>query len=164
MGLGRSRPCSGTTKQAFDEDHYPNVSLLKSRLGTFADDESTVSRSLKRDLEFQTNKAAGIAKISRKHDSRFDNDTSTSDSSAEEDIKEASAAPEPDAGITYSFDATRGPAKGSQILGLAIAKAVEKYEIKATEKLVKEEYEVVGKEKEDHHDGYTADEDDFELV
>jgi len=88
----------------------------------------------------------------------------TSDSSAEEDVKEASAAPEPDAGITYSFDAERGPAKGSQILSMALAKAVEKYEVRATEKLVKEEYEVVGKEKEELHDGYVADEDDFELV
>jgi len=88
----------------------------------------------------------------------------TSDSSAEEDVKEASAAPEPDAGITYSFDAERGPAKGSQILSMALAKAVEKYEVRATEKLVKEEYEVVGQEKEELHDGYVADEDDFELV
>lgn len=32
------------------------------------------------------------------------------------------------------------------------------------EKLVKEEYEIVGKEKEDAHAGYAADDDDFELV
>lgn len=32
------------------------------------------------------------------------------------------------------------------------------------EKLVKEEYEVVGNEKEDTHAGYAADDDDFELV
>lgn len=86
-----------------------------------------------------------------------------SDSSAEEDIRETSAAPEPDAGLTYSFDAPRGPGKGSQILGMALAKAVEKYEFKATEKLVKDEYEVVGKEKPTNV-RCVIDEDDFELV
>ena len=79
--------------------------------------------------------------IARKYDARFD-EACVSDSSAEEDIKEASAAPVPDFGITYSYDAPAGPDKGGQILGMALAKAVEKYETKATEKLVKEEYEV----------------------
>ena len=46
---------------------------------------------------------------------------------------------------------------------MALANAVEKYEVKATEKLVKEEYEVVGKEKLDGNDGYAID-DDFELI
>ena len=105
-----------------------------------------------------------MAKISRKHESRFDNDTCTSDSSTEEDVKEASAASEPDAGYTYSYDAPRGPGRGSQILGIALAKAVEKFETKAMEKLVQDEYEVVDSEKEETHTGYAADDDDFELV
>ena len=88
--------------------------------------------------------------------------TGPSDSSADEDIKEASAAPEPDAEIAYSYDAKRGPQKGSQILGMALAQAVEKFETKQTEKLVKDEYDFVEKEPE-HEDGYAAD-DDFELV
>ena len=121
------------------------------------------SKAVRREVEFQQNKAAQVAKISRKHESRFDNDTCTSDSSTEEDVKEASAAPEPDAGYTYSYDAPRGPGKGSQILGIALAKAVEKFEDKVMEKLVKEEYEVVGNE-EDTRTGYAADDDDFELV
>ena len=104
-----------------------------------------------------------LSKLHRKHDP-LHGDMSTSDSSAEEDIQEASAAPEPDAGISYSFDAPRGPHQGSHILGVALAKAVEKFEIQATEKLVKEEYEIVGKEKDNRYDGYVADEDDFELV
>lgn len=104
-----------------------------------------------------------MAKMARKRDPVFDTDNSN-DSSAEEDVKEASAAPEPDAGYTYSYDAPRGPGHGSQILGIALARAVEKFETKATEKLVKEEYEVVPLEKEDTHTGYAADEDDFELV
>lgn len=121
-------------------------------------------RYSRREVEFQVNKAAQISKIARKHDSRLDSDTAISDSSAEEDVKEASAAPVPDAGITYSFDAARGPGRGSQILGMALAKAVEKFETKQVEKLVKDEYEVVGKESDDGNDGYVADEDDFMLV
>ena len=116
------------------------------------------TKASRREVEFQQNKAAQVAKISRK----FDNDTCTSDSSTEEDVREASAA-EPDAGYTYSYDAPRGPGRGSQIFGIALAKAVEKFETNATEKLVKEEYEVVGNEKEGTHTGYAAD-DDFELV
>ena len=79
-------------------------------------------------------------------------------------MKEASSVPEPDAGYTYSYDAPRGPGKGSQILGVALAKAVEKFETKATEKLVKEEYEVVSPEKAELHSGCVADEDGFELI
>ncbi len=122
------------------------------------------SKAVRREVEFQQKKAVHTAKMSRKRDPVFDTDTSASDTSAEEDVKEASAAPEPDAGYTYSFDAPKGPGKGSQILGMAIAKAVEKFETKATEKLVHEEYEVVAKEKEHEHTGYAADEDDFELI
>jgi len=100
----------------------------------------------------------------RKVSSLVDNEYTTSDSSAEEDVKEASAAPVPDAGITYSFDASRGPHGGSEILTMAINKAVERFETKVTEKLVKDEYEVVRKDAELDHEGYVADEDDFELV
>lgn len=46
---------------------------------------------------------------------------------------------------------------------MALAKAVEKFEVKATEKLVKDEYEVIGQDKEDP-DGHIAYDDDFELV
>ncbi|MCJ1254546.1 hypothetical protein MMC24_002361 [Lignoscripta atroalba] len=121
-------------------------------------------RAHRREIEFNRNKAVKMTKVSRKNVSNLDTDDNTSDSSAEEEIKEASAAPEPDAGITYSFDAPRGPGKGSEILSMAIAKAVEKYETKATEKLVKDEYEVVGKDYEVANEGYIADEDDFEMV
>ena len=40
---------------------------------------------------------------------------------------------------------------------------MESFETKATERLVKEEYEVVGNEKEDKS-GYAVEDDDFELV
>ena len=68
----------------------------------------------------------------------------------------------PDAGYTYSFDAPRGPGHGSQILGMALAKAEEKFENKATNKLIKDEYEVVGMEKEEP--AHAVDEDGFELL
>ncbi|MCJ1289361.1 hypothetical protein MMC34_000893 [Xylographa carneopallida] len=108
-------------------------------------------------------RSAWGSNVSRKH-SVIDADNNTSDSSADEDVKEASAAPVPDAGIAYSFDAPRGPGQGSEILTMAINKAVERFETKATEKLVKDEYEVVAKEVEPIHTGYAADDDDFELV
>lgn len=73
----------------------------------------------------------------------------TSDSSAEEEVEEASAAPAPDADIAYSYDAARGPSHGSQILHMALAKAVERYEVRATDKLIKEEYEVLDVEPDD---------------
>ena len=106
-----------------------------------------------------------MARMARKYELAPDADIDgLTDSSAEEDIKEASAAPEPDAGYTYSYDAPRGPGHGSQILSMALAQAVDKFETKVTEKLVKEEYEVVAAEKEEPHAGYAADEDDFELI
>ena len=97
-----------------------------------------------------------------RQDEKLERDCLNSDSSAEEDVKEASAAPVPDAGCTYSFDASRGPGKGSQILGLALAKAEEKYETKATNKLVKNEYEFIRKEKDEVEN--EVDEDGFELL
>ena len=77
----------------------------------------------------------------------FYDQVEATDSSADEEI-EPSAAPAPDAEITYSFDATRGPSQGSQILGHALAQAVERYENKATEKLVKDEYLVLNSDGE----------------
>lgn len=117
------------------------------------------ARATKREGEFSNNK---VAKMTRKSNSHFEH--GTSDSSAEEDVREASAAPEPDAGIAYSYDTAHGPNNGGQILSMALAKAVEKYETKAIEKLVMEDYEVVEKEKEDAYVGYAADDGDFEFV
>ncbi|KAL8755546.1 MAG: hypothetical protein Q9199_003563 [Rusavskia elegans] len=125
---------------------------------------ATYYRQARRENESGKNKLARMETISRKHESRLENDNSISDSSAEEEVRESSAAPEPDAGITYSYDAAHGPNQGGQILSMALAKAVERYETQATEKLVMEEYEVVGNEKEDASAGYAADDGDFELI
>jgi hypothetical protein len=66
----------------------------------------------------------------------------------------------------YSYDAAHGPGKGTDVLSYAVTKAVQHYENKVTEKLVKE-YELVDNGRE-LADGYTADadadEDDFEMV
>jgi len=95
----------------------------------------------------------------------LDTGVASSDSSAgEEEIRDAAAAPIPDAEIMYSYDAASGPGEGTDILSHAITKAVQRYENKVTEKLVKE-YEFVDNGKE-LGDGYTADadDDDFEMI
>ncbi|CAI6340623.1 unnamed protein product [Periconia digitata] len=66
-----------------------------------------------------------------------------SDSSADEDVEHPSVAPTPDAEITYSYDAERGPSHGSQILSHALTQAVERFEVRQTDKLIKDEYEVL---------------------
>jgi hypothetical protein len=69
--------------------------------------------------------------------------SASDDSSADEDVDHPSTAPAPDADIAYSYDASRGPTHGSQILNYALDKAVERFETKETEKLVKREYELL---------------------
>jgi hypothetical protein len=79
-----------------------------------------------------------------KAQSRLRNDIAdASDSSADEDVEHPSAAPSPDAEITYSYDAERGPSHGSQILGKALEQAIERYEVRQTDKLIHDEYEVL---------------------
>ncbi|KAF1814686.1 hypothetical protein P152DRAFT_392316 [Eremomyces bilateralis CBS 781.70] len=67
---------------------------------------------------------------------------SSSDEHAKEVI-EPSAAPEPDAEITYSFDAAKGPGHGSQLLSMAVEQAVERFENEETEKIVRTEYDLL---------------------
>lgn len=113
-------------------------------------------------------------KTSRKRDLHFDtvDCLETTDSSADEEV-ESSAAPQPD--VIYSFDHYRSPSKGSQVLGHALAEAVDRYETKATEKLVKDEYLVLDSDGEPLttstkkaskalESAYVDDEDDYELL
>ena len=65
------------------------------------------------------------------------------DSSADEDVEHPSTAPAPDAGVAYSFDAPRGPSQGSQILGPLLDQAMERFEVRQTDKLIRDEYEVL---------------------
>lgn len=60
-----------------------------------------------------------------------------------EERVEASTLPPADTGVMYSYDAIRGPSGGSQILNVALAKAVDRYEEKETTKLVKNEYDII---------------------
>ncbi|CAO2658259.1 Nn.00g059820.m01.CDS01 [Neocucurbitaria sp. VM-36] len=73
--------------------------------------------------------------------------SASGDSSADEDVEHPSDAP--DAEIAYSYDATRGPSHGSQILNHALDKAIERFETKETDKLIKNEYEVLDIDAED---------------
>jgi hypothetical protein len=93
----------------------------------------------------RTNQELGIknAKMAQRHDI-IDTRVAHSDSSGDEMPDESSVAPEPDADITYSFDEPKGPTHGSTVLSTALAKAVERFENTETEKLVKNEYEVLG--------------------
>ncbi|KAF2167112.1 hypothetical protein M409DRAFT_66176 [Zasmidium cellare ATCC 36951] len=87
-------------------------------------------------------------KIARKHD-MLEGTAMTDDSSgSNSDEYDETPSPPVDAGVTYSFDHARGPTKGSQILNVALAKAVEKFEERETVKLVKSEYELLDSEGE----------------
>ncbi|KAF1932676.1 uncharacterized protein M421DRAFT_416298 [Didymella exigua CBS 183.55] len=72
-----------------------------------------------------------------------DMSVASDDSSADEEVEHPSTAPAPDAEVAYSYDAERGPTHGSQILNVALEKAIERYEIRETDRLIKNEYEVL---------------------
>ncbi|KAI9828049.1 MAG: hypothetical protein M1832_003576 [Thelocarpon impressellum] len=121
--------------------------------------KTTVSRDGTRDAVHAMRKQAHQLRLAQRHE--LDDEQSASDASdpSEED---SARGPAPDADITYSYDAPAGPGgRGSQILGLALAKAVEKFETKETDRLIKEEYEVVV---EDGEKAKPVEADDFELV
>ncbi|KAJ9606705.1 hypothetical protein H2200_008713 [Cladophialophora chaetospira] len=66
------------------------------------------------------------------------------DTSEEEDVPDASAAPLPaEADFMYSYDYATGPRAGRDILSQAITQAVQRFENKETEQLVSNEYDVV---------------------
>ena len=90
-------------------------------------------------------------KIARKHDmlegaNRFD-ESSADDTSDEYD--ESTSAPFPgDTTVMYSFDAPSGPTRDTEILNVALAKAVQRFEERETVSLVKNEYDVLDSEGE----------------
>lgn len=65
--------------------------------------------------------------------------------------------------VFYSFDSPTAPRAGEHLLAAALNKAVERFEIKETEKLVLE-YEFIDESESPGSDGYCADEDDYEFV
>ncbi|KAL1962450.1 hypothetical protein VTN77DRAFT_9651 [Rasamsonia byssochlamydoides] len=115
-------------------------------------------RVWKRWEEPNINEAARAARISLRCDVK-EALSETSDSSADEAVHESEAADdmteEDDSLISYDMS-------GNNIFSAAVSRAVEKYETKVTENLVKE-YEFVSKDDGDCN-GYVADVDDFELV
>lgn len=120
-------------------------SVSPCRVRPFADPHHRLQSPMRRPTGKQiaiVDPSMSLPKMARKHDI-INEQYSSGDSSADEDVEEASAAPEPDAEIAYSYDAARGPSHGSQVLSMALAKAVERFENHATDKLVKEEYEVL---------------------
>lgn len=88
------------------------------------------------------------ARVARKHDMLEGAAVTDESSASNSDEYDETPSPPADIGITYSFDAARGPTKGSQILNTALAKAVEKYEDRETVKLIKSEYELLDSEGE----------------
>jgi hypothetical protein len=98
----------------------------------------------------RSNQEIGVrnAKDAQRHDIIASTAYVSGDSSCDEDPVEPTAAPEPDAEVAYSFDANKGPTHGSTVLSTALAKAVERFENNATDKLVKEEYEVLNSDGE----------------
>jgi len=99
----------------------------------------------------QINKAAEVYSLhshkpTRSRASALDDDLSVRDStgfSSDHAPSENLPTAPVDAGVMYSYDASRGPSHGSQILKVALAKAVERFEEKETVRLVRNEYDVL---------------------
>ncbi|KAI9803120.1 MAG: hypothetical protein M1833_001191 [Piccolia ochrophora] len=96
----------------------------------------------RREHESNTNKLSRQTHVARKLDFLAEQSATESDRS-DEDAHDGAREPPIDVDITYSYDAPRGPRNGDNILGLALAKAVEKFEGQETEKMIQEEYEIV---------------------
>ncbi|KAF2487662.1 hypothetical protein BDY17DRAFT_320187 [Neohortaea acidophila] len=114
----------------------------------------TYFNARRRDAKGAVASLAHGTKIARKHDIRestanaVSDDSSSNSSSDHDDSHKASSSPPSETEIMYSFDAARGPSRGSEILNVALAKAVEKFEERETAKLVKNEYDVIDSEGE----------------
>ena len=83
------------------------------------------------------------SKVTRKQDMLEEGATVSDDSAATNSDEYEDGAISPPEGVMYSFDAKRAPSEGSQILNVALAKAVERFEERETVKLVNAEYDVL---------------------
>lgn len=69
-----------------------------------------------------------------------------------------------DPNVFYSFDAMRAPGHGEHILGVAISRALDRFETKETEKVVREYEFVYHNDGGDSTEETSADEDGYEVV
>ena len=96
----------------------------------------------RRDVKAATARLSHGTKIARKQD-MLEGTAVTDESSGSNSDEYDEAAISPPEGIMFSFDAKRAPSEGSQILNVALAKAVERFEERETVKLVKDEYDIL---------------------
>ncbi|KAI9786249.1 MAG: hypothetical protein M1839_007660 [Geoglossum umbratile] len=143
-----------------EKTHNAKVAAGQLELGRPMATRQLNNAAIRRQTGKELARASHRAHKALKHDilSELPGDSSTGTSDNEEVVS-----PIGDAGVAYSFDAPRGPGGGSQILKMAVVKAVEKYEGQEFERLVREEYDVVSEENSGHDAGVTV-EGDFELV
>ncbi|KAI9861954.1 MAG: hypothetical protein M1813_005024 [Trichoglossum hirsutum] len=143
-----------------EKAHHAKVAAGQLELGRPLSNRQLNNAAIRRQTGKELAKASHLAHKALKHDilSELPSDSSANTSDDEEVVT-----PTRDAGVTYSFDVPRGPGRGSQILGMALAKAVERYEGQEFERLVREEYDIVSEESTGH-DTRSMMEEDFELV
>ncbi|PGH10727.1 hypothetical protein AJ79_05318 [Helicocarpus griseus UAMH5409] len=150
MGPARKEPGTTRSRPARPESHHSKGSCKINRFQT----QNLITK--KND--------ANKSHFNYVVDQFINEEHNNSDSSADENVPEPCEAAD-DPNVFYSFDAPTGPSQGADILGVALARAVKKFETKETEKLARE-YEFVAFEDPASHggDGYTADDDDFEFI
>ncbi|CAK41957.1 hypothetical protein CBS63078_7766 [Aspergillus niger] len=151
---------SRSTLPRYNQDVHSHV-LHKARPRMPATHYTTLTRHMRFQRKAETNHQLSDAKIALRADVREALDSGTSDSSSD-DIDDPAAAEKIIDDAEGKDTLPDYDVAGHTILSDAVSKAVEKFETKETERIVKE-YEMISYEGENAL-GYMADDDDFELV